>query len=258
MISWIESQSTVVIASIVFGLVYLAAAAVFLIAAWASRLPIGKHLGALTPSMLSPLGTILGILIVFLAARVWTNVDRPHEYVSHEVSALREASLVVQSLPPGLKEQVRADLRGHVEFVVSKEWPAMGQGRADLKLRATDLEAAMHALLAFSPSDESQKLAQNRALSAVENVFENRRYRIAISRTEIDPIQWIVVLLLSVTILITIAAIHIRERWTMAIGLLAFSTSVAICLVLLMEYDRPFIPGGYVISPADYRDAIVD
>jgi len=26
----------------------------------------------------------------------------------------------------------------------------------------------------------------------------------------------------------------------------------------LMEYDRPFIPGGYVISPADYRDAIVD
>ena len=178
--------------------------------------------------------------------------------MSHEVSSLREASLVAQSLPTGVKEQVRADLKGHVEFVVSKEWPAMGEGQADLKLRATDLEAAMHALLPFSPSDESQKLAQSRALAAVENVFKNRRYRIAISRTEIDPLQWIVVLLLSVTVLITIASIHIHQRGTMAVGLLAFSTAVAICLVLLMEYDRPFVPGGFVISPADYRDAILD
>jgi hypothetical protein len=38
----------------------------------------------------------------------------------------------------------------------------------------------------------------------------------------------------------------------------AFSTAVAIRLVLLMEYDRPFVPGGFVISPADYRDAIPD
>jgi hypothetical protein len=258
MTSWIESQSSPVIAAIVFGLVYFAAAAVFLGAAWASRLPIGKHLGSLTPSLLSPLGTILGILVVFLAARVWTNVDRAHEYVSHEVSALREASLIAQSLPPGVKEQVRDDLRGHAEFVVSKEWPAMGEGRADLKSRATDLEAAMHALLAFSPTDESQKLAQSRALAAVENVFENRRYRIAISRTEIDPIQWVVVLLLTATVLVTIASIHIHDRWTMAVGLLAFSTAVAICLVLLMEYDRPFIPGGFVISPADYRDAVLE
>jgi Protein of unknown function (DUF4239) len=258
MTSWIESQSTPAIAAIVFGLVYFAAVAVFLITAWVSRLPIGEHLGSLTPSLLSPLGTILGILIVFLAARVWTNVDRAHEYVSHEVSALREASIIAQSLPTGVREQVRADLRGHAEFVVSKEWPAMGEGRADLKLRATALEAAMQAILAFSPSDESQKLAQSRALAAVETVFENRRYRIAISRTEIDPIQWIVVLLLSTTVLVTIAAIHIHDRWTMAVGLLAFSTAVAICLVLLMEYDRPFVPGGFVISPADYRDAVLE
>ena len=49
MTSWIESQPTLVIAAIVFGVVYLATAAVFLLAAWASRLPIGKHLGSLTP-----------------------------------------------------------------------------------------------------------------------------------------------------------------------------------------------------------------
>jgi hypothetical protein len=258
MTSWIESQSPPVIAAIVFGLVYLATAATFLVAAWTSQFPAGKHVGSLTPSLLSPLGTILGILVVFLAARVWTNVDRAHEYVIHEISSLREAGLISKSLPSGVEEQVHADLKAHVESVISDEWPAMGEGRADLKLRATHLEAAMKALLAFSPSEANQKLAQSRALAAVEDAFENRRYRIAISRTQIDPIQWIVVLLLSATVLITIASVHIHERWAMAVGLFAFSTSVAICLVLLMEYDRPFVPGGFVISPADYRDAILD
>jgi hypothetical protein len=90
-----------------------------------------------------------------------------------------------------------------------------GDGRPSgrLKLRATHLEAAMKAVLAFSPDETNQKLAQSRALAAVEAALENRRYRIAISRTEIDPIQWIVVLLLSATVLITIASVHIHERW---------------------------------------------
>ena len=44
----------------------------------------------------------------------------------------------------------------------------------------------------------------------------------------------------------------------MAVGLFTFSTAIAICLVLLMEYDRPFVPGGFVLSPTDYRDAIPD
>jgi hypothetical protein len=134
----------------------------------------------------------------------------------------------------------------------------MADRRADLKLRATNLEAAMKALLAFSPDATNQKLAQSRALSAIENAFENRRYRIAISRTEIEPIQWIVILLLSAMVLITIASVHIQQRSAMAVGLFTFSSAIAICLVLLMEYDRPFVPGGFVLSPTDYRDAIPD
>jgi hypothetical protein len=210
MTNWVESQSTPVIAAIVFGVVYLATAAIFLLATWVSRFRVGKQVGLLTPALLSPLGTILGILIVFLAARVWANLDRAHEYVSYEISALREAGLLVKSLPPGVEEQVHVALKGHVDFLLSEEWPAMADRRADLKLRATNLEAAMKALLAFSPDATNQKLAQSRALSAIENAFENRRYRIAISRTEIEPIQWIVILLLSAMVLITIASVHIQ------------------------------------------------
>ena len=65
-------------------------------------------------------------------------------------------------------------------------------------------------------------------------------------------------MLLSAMVLITIASVHIQQRSAMAVGLFTFSTAIAICLVLLMEYDRPFVPGGFVLSPTDYRDAIPD
>ena len=79
-----------------------------------------------------------------------------------------------------------------------------------------------------------------------------------LSRAEIEPIQWLVIFLLSVLIMITIAAIHIDKKWAMAAALFAFSTAIAICLVLLMDYDRPFGHGGFAITPSDYGDAMPD
>src|SRR5580704_17638319 len=76
MIFWLESQSTEIIALIVFGLIYLAAAITFLVVVQASRASVKEELRTVTPGVLSPLGAILGIMIAFLAARVWANVDR--------------------------------------------------------------------------------------------------------------------------------------------------------------------------------------
>jgi Protein of unknown function (DUF4239) len=256
MIFWIESQPSGVIFLIVFGLTYLATAVVFLIARLVSRTSIGPELQTVTPSILAPLGAILGILIAFLAARVWANVDRAEEYVTQEISALRQAALIVKSLPPDVQDRFQAAIKGHLKFIVSNEWPAMADERATLRSNPPPLEAAMNALLSFSPSETNEKLGQSHALSAVEDALKYRRYRVWLSQAEIEPMQWIVIFLLSAVIMITIAAIHIEKKWAMAASLFAFSTAVAICLVLLMDYDRPFGHGGFAIAPTQYVEAM--
>jgi hypothetical protein len=256
MIFWIESQSSGVIFLVVFGLTYLAAAVVFLTARLVSRTSIRTELQTVTPSILAPLGAILGILIAFLAARVWANVDRAEEYVTQEISALRQAALLVKSLPPDVRDQFRAGIKGHLEFIVSNEWPAMAEERATLRSNPPPLEAAMDALLSFSPSETNEKLGQSHALSAIEDALKYRRYRVWLSQAEIEPIQWIVILLLSAVIMITIATIHIEKKWAMAASLFVFSTAVAICLVLLLDYDRPFGHGGFAITPTQYVEAM--
>jgi hypothetical protein len=44
----------------------------------------------------------------------------------------------------------------------------------------------------------------------------------------------------------------------MAVTLVIFSTGVAICLLLLLAYDRPFAAGGVTLTPTAFREINFD
>jgi hypothetical protein len=79
-----------------------------------------------------------------------------------------------------------------------------------------------------------------------------------LSKAQIAPIQWTAIVVLASLILATTAMIHIGRPAAMAITLLIFSTAVAMCLILLMAYDRPFAAGGVYIPPAAFREISFD
>jgi hypothetical protein len=252
--SWIEAQSTGVIALIVFSLTYVLTAALFCLAATLSRRPVAQHIKAIVPvTLTTPLGVVLGLLIAFLASRVWTNLDRANEYVGREAGALRETVLLADALPAEVRTKVRQAVQRHLRFVESEEWPAMARREASLETIAAALAEAMTEVLSFAPTQTNQQLAQERALMAIEHALDARRNRVLLSQAEIAPIQWTAIGVLAMLILVTIALIHIDKRLAMAISLVIFSTATATCLVLLLVYDRPFGAGGFAVTPAVLR-----
>ena len=254
---WLEAQWTTVIALVVFGACYMLTAAIFCLAAILSRRAIAKDLKGVAP-VLTPLCIILGLLIGFLAARVWANLDRANQFVGQEAGALRETILLTDALPSDVRTGVRQAVKKHIDFIESKEWPAMASGSANLHSVAVGLAEAMTALLSFTPVQSNQQLAQQRALAAIEQALEARRNRVLLSEAEIAPLQWIVIIGLAVLILVTLAMVLIQERLAMAIAMFIYSTGIAVCLVLLMSYDRPFGTGGFVVQPTVLRDILPD
>ena len=121
---WIESQSTPLITLLMFGICYVLAAAIFGVALIFSPRPVARELKKVVPVTLTPLGVILGLVIVFLASRVWTNLDRAAEYIGHEAGALRETVLLADSLPPEVRASVLHAIRKHLQLLESEEWPA--------------------------------------------------------------------------------------------------------------------------------------
>ena len=257
MIHWIESQSTSVITAIVFGVSYLFAALVYAGIAALSGRPTGEQLKAVSPVTLTPLAVILGLLIAFLAARVWENTAHANEYIGQEAGALSKVMLFTNTLPDDVRTKVRDAVEQHVDFVVNHDWPEMAIARADPRAEPKGLTQALAALLSFAPTQSDQLLARQLAVAAVEQAFEARRNRIRLSQVEIAALQWSVVLILSTLILITIAMIHIGKPGAMATTLFIFATATAACLVLLMENDRPFAAGGITLTPAAFRDIVL-
>ncbi len=258
MIGWIESQSTLAITLLMFAFSYALAAGIFAAITVISRRPWGENLKWVSPVTLTPLAVILGLLIAFLAARVWDNAARARDFVGQEAGALSKALLFADALPGEVRAKVRTAVKQHVEFVVERDWPEMAAMKATPRQEPVGLRTAITALLSFSPSGFDQQLAQKNAVAAIEKAFEARRNRIRLSSTEISPIQWDVIIVLFALILVTTAMSHIGKTAAMAATLFIFSTAIASCLTLLTVNDRPFAAGGVTMTPAEFRQIALD
>jgi hypothetical protein len=249
MLWWLETQETQIIVLIVFAFCYLLAALILIGLAVLSRSPIAGALNVTTPAMLTPMAVLLGLVIAFLATRVWGNLDHAQAYVVEEASGIRDVVLISSVLPSDTRDALRKEIGNYLHFVDQVDWPAMLRGQEGLHQTPAGLPEALTILLSFVPQQPGQQVAQSHAVTAIEQVLQARRKRILLSEAVISLPQWMVIFVLDALVLVTIGTVHAGRHTTAAVNMAIFSTAVASCVVLLMINDRPFNSGGIVVQP---------
>ena len=58
------------------------------------------------PALLSPMGTVFGLLVVFSVVQVWSDMDRANVAVNREASAIRMVALLAPSFPGEPETQI--------------------------------------------------------------------------------------------------------------------------------------------------------
>jgi len=245
---WIESQSPETIALITFGLSYASAAVMFAFSRAVASHRFATALKATTPVMLTPLAVLIGLLIAFVASRIWGNYDRAEALVRDEARAIQAALTLGERLPPRIATEMRSAIQHYLQFAIDEDWPAMLQGRAKMRATIPGLTDATSTILSFAPTDASQQLTQQRTLNALEQAIDARRNRILLSNAFVAPIQWIAIIVLAVLLLLIVAMVHIEQPLAKAMGLFILSTAIAVCTMLLLVNDRPFSTGGFFIG----------
>src|ERR1700761_6953103 len=129
MISWVESQPVAIIVLIGYVACFSIACATFVIARLLSRTRFADDLTFITPSLVTPLGVILGLLLVFLSSRVWTSVDRAGAAVAQEAAAVQELRRLVDDLPNVVADPAKQGVHVYLEWVERSDWPNMLAGR---------------------------------------------------------------------------------------------------------------------------------
>jgi len=119
-------------AVLVCGVTYLIAGAIYAVVRVLATGERAHAFKAVTPGILSPLGTLFGLFVVFTAVQVWNDNDRANAAVNREASALRVVVILADIFPGEPRTRLRALIRGHIEEAAIQEWPMMAEQTATM------------------------------------------------------------------------------------------------------------------------------
>src|SRR4029453_14716814 len=99
MSEWLHTLPLGWTALVVFSGTYLIAWVIYWVV---TALAVGERARAfkgISPGMLPPLGILFGLMVGFVAAQVWSDVERAKAAVNREASALRAVIFLAGSFP---------------------------------------------------------------------------------------------------------------------------------------------------------------
>jgi hypothetical protein len=237
---WLLNLPVLWMAVVVFAATYLLAASVFWVVTRLAVNDRARAFKAVSPGMLPPLGILFALLVGFIAVEVWNNYEKAKVAVATEASALRAVVLLAGTFPEEQKTRIYALIDRHIEVAVNEGWPAMARRRLTLSTLPTALTAALHETLTLKPADDSQRTAQSEMVKAIHTALDARRQRIVVSQSGVGTVKWAGILLQGLCTLVAIAMVHSDNRLASAIALSLFATGIALSLLLIAAYSRPF------------------
>jgi hypothetical protein len=240
MSDWLHNLPVWQMALVVFGITYLAASGILAIILALAKGERSRAFKQVSPGLLSPLGVIFGLMVVFSVAEVWSDIDRAKMAVNREASAIRMVELLAATFPGEPEAQIRDLIRRHIDEAVSAEWPAMAEQSASVKVAAPALSEALQLVLSLAPQSQGQITAQREIVAGLENAMDARRQRIILSRSSVNWVKWTCLLAQAGCTMVAIAVVHCDNRTAAAIAMAIFATGAAVSVLLIASHDRPF------------------
>ena len=241
---WFFNLSMAGMALVIFLATYLIAGCVDLVVTRLAVNERAKGFKAVSPGMLPPLGILFALLVGFIAVEVWGNFDKAKTAVATEASALRAVVLLAGDFPDEQRIAIYALVNRHIDESVNKEWPEMAQHRMTLAALPTALIEALHDTLALKPTDDSQRAAQSEMVKELHTALDARRQRIVISESALGTVKWVGILIQGLCTLVAIAVVHSDNRLARALTLTLFAIGIAMSVLLIAAYSRPFTSIG--------------
>ncbi|MFL5495030.1 MAG: hypothetical protein ACJ8DC_11665 [Gemmatimonadales bacterium] len=246
---WLLNLSVPAMAVVILAACYLFTAGLYLLI---TALAVGERaraFKAVSPGMLPPMSLLFALMVGFLAAQVWGDLDRASTAVNREASALRAVVLLATGFPGAPEARLRELVRRHIQEAVTQDWPAMSRGHVTLTLAPTSLVEALRLTLALDLGGPGQVQAQRELIVSLQSALDARRQRIILSHSSINWVKWTALLLEAGLTLLTIALVHSDNRAANRIILGIFAGAVGVAVSLIAAHSRPFA-GEISVRPA--------
>ena len=192
-----------------------------------------------------------GIALAFITVANWENYTRAVSIVSAEAASVGALYRDVNGYPQPLRDELKADLKEYLEFVVNQTWPAQKQGTV-LQGSVQILNKFQDAMLQFEPVTEGQKVIHGEAFSQYNELITFRRQRIDFVDAHLPSILWIIILGGAViTIFVTYFFYVPNVRLHMML-IVCYAMLIAVVIYFTALMENP-LKGPVAVTAASYQ-----
>ncbi|MFN8028002.1 MAG: hypothetical protein U0W40_17045 [Acidimicrobiia bacterium] len=212
----------------------------------------GRTSGSVTTAV-GVVAAIYAVIVAFVIVNEWAAFADAQTTVSDESAALVAVYSSASVLPEPGRTEIQKAVIAYDRSVVCFELPRLATHDGP----APESVAALHHLYETVAANPADSPFYGNVVSSLDDLVTARRERINAAVSPLPNLLLVVIVVISLALLATIAALDTRHRrWhyliTAIVGLI-----VALNLTLVISLDRPF-SGAAKVSDAPYREGVLD
>jgi Protein of unknown function (DUF4239) len=198
--------------------------------------------------------TVVGTAYMVILAFVFLVAFESYQEARSEAQAEATATLAMFHSAQVFNSKATNELQGQVmcyaREVISKEWPAMRDGKTSSAVEARI--AAMESEAEEAPiADSKQTAAYGEWASSNQERRRGRQGRISEAAPVVAPVIWLILIIGAVTVIATVCFFADREEaWLPQATMIAAITTVVVSGLLLVRFlDKPYENQSGSIKP---------
>src|SRR5919108_6180076 len=214
--------------------------------------PAGTYFKDAVPA--GALYTVVGTAYMVILAFVFFVAFESYHDARSEAQAEATATLAMFHAVELFDSKASNELQGQVvcyaREVISKEWPAMRDGRTSPAVEAR-IAAMENGAEEAEMADSKQSAAFDEWASANEERRKGRQGRISEAAPVVAPVIWLILIISAVTVIATVCFFaDSQEAWLPQATMIAAITTVVVSGLLLVRFlDKPYENKSGSIKP---------
>ena len=185
---------------------------------------------------------MFGVTVGFSLFTVWQQYNAARQVVHSEAASVEQVYRLAERLPEPERSRVQELAVSYAEGVVDEEWSLMKEGRSSSRMEAR-LEELRRSVQGYEPHTDAQDALYAQALAEVDELEENREFRLIAVNEGIPYMVWVVLLVGGV---LTIAFTYLFGMESVrlhAVAIAGLTILVSLILHAIGVLDYPFNSG---------------
>ncbi len=220
----------------------LAAIAGLVVARRLVPLPVRERHTAATGTIYAAVYVMFGLSAGFSLFSVWQQFDAARKTTEAEAASVETIYRLAEGFPEPERGRVQQLAESYARAVVEDEWPLLERGGSSPRV-GTLLDELRRAVQGVEPRTDAQDVLRAEALGELDELEEDRVFRLVLVREGLPYILW-VVLVVGGTLTVAFPYLFgIDAAWLHAATVAGLTVLVALILHVIGVLDYPFGSG---------------